>query len=545
MAAQQPLVEYNEAVLAPLSITDRYEHEMGLLYIFDQIDLGNSERARIINDGIISIEYLVNQFGYDNDNFKNYLQNLNKTFATASDVNQRVYFSPPIITQLCGALFYFNHCYNTLHAIPDVMQLDAAWLAENYDHYKEMTKESEEEDDSEDVDLPKFEGHKNWIKWRDSFTSNLSSTIGARSIPIEYIIDRTARDAAHGNANRDEYEIINLEDQDLFKTKSVHFGLGYKPDNNRVWKRLKAALLNTAPYNHISEFNNTKDGFKAWDALILAYEGSDFAERMRDQAFSSIKRAHYSGEKKFFNWEKYVDIHKQAHKDLMDAGFNNGRGLDEETKVQYLKDNIKPEAGLENVLTISRTNNQHRYDFDLFVSFISAEVNARTDRQAQVQSSKDRKVSAFNNSNSSHKGNSNKQNHKSDEDKWGDRPSRVVEGTRVYGAQYPSNRFGKLTKAQRRAVIDLKRQYNQQKSKGSSQNADDVVVKAMSAVQDDLNNMQKLISAVNTGSREQNDEISQITEAQQSTMSKGTKRHTSNASSGSVGEFLRQQKQRK
>ena len=67
------------------------------------------------------------------------------------------------------------------------------------------------------------------------------------------------------------------------------------------------------------------------------------------------------------------------------------------------------------------------------------------------------------------------------------------------------------------------------------------MVKAMSAVQDNLTEMQRLISAIEKGNNESNGEVSQITDDQ----SKGTKRSAAKASSGSVGEFLRQQKQRK
>jgi len=139
------------------------------------------------------------------------------------------------------------------------------------------------------------------------------------------------------------------------------------------------------PYNHISSHNKSKNGFDAWKALLTAYQGSDYVECLRDAAFASLGKAHYRGEMKNFNWEKYVEIHKAAHKQLIDAGYNNGVGMDEESKIQYLKQNIRAEAGIEHALTIAQSSNTYRYDFDLFVSFISGEVNARSDHQKQLK----------------------------------------------------------------------------------------------------------------------------------------------------------------
>ena len=47
-----------------------------------------------------------------------------------------------------------------------------------------------------------------------------------------------------------------------------------------------------------------------------------------------------------------MNIHKSAHKMLQDAQYNNGSGLDNETKVQYFCNGIKYEAGIEVALSM-------------------------------------------------------------------------------------------------------------------------------------------------------------------------------------------------
>jgi hypothetical protein len=167
-------------------------------------------------------------------------------------------------------------------------------MQENHDKWKEMTKTKSNDDDS-DVDhikLTPLKGHENWVKWRDSFTSKISNTIGTRGISMDYLLDKTPCDVTHPNSTLVEYDTVNLEDDDIFKTKAVHFGNSFKQDSKRLWKRLKKELLlNTPPY--ISDYNVKNDGYGAWwKSLLLVYEGSDSSERLRDAAFASMAKAH-------------------------------------------------------------------------------------------------------------------------------------------------------------------------------------------------------------------------------------------------------------
>lgn len=549
------ILAYDEGVLNPLSLMERYENDMGLIYVFEEIGLGNNERVRIINDGLNSIQEIVNQYGYDVKSFKTYLQNLNKTFANATGVN-KVYYSPKTISELCGCLFYFNHCLNTLHIIPDVMQVDAVFLKDNDIHGNRLIKEANDEDsDHEDVDLPKLKGKENWTKFRDAFEANLSSTVGARGITIDYLIDDTTRTSTHGNALFEEYLNVDLEDEGLFKTQSVHFGEGYKSDNTKLWKRLKSCLLNTEPYAHISDFNITKNGRGAWKALLDMYQGSDYAERLKDSAFASLRQAHYRGETKNFGWEKYINIHKECHRKLVDAGYNNGKGMDEETKIHHLKANIRPEAGIEHVLTMVRTNPLYRNDFASLCSFIATEVDAKVDRSKQLKDTTHR-VSGIKGGG---KGNGNGGGHGkgkgngrqgSSNDK---RPSRFVDGKMVYGKFYPSKEFGALTKKQREAVIELKRAYQDGKNNGGNTNPTySRGVKGLAAaIQDDITSLRedfeshlenRIVAAVQRGSAEGGDDSATRVTFDGDTSSQGTKRK---AQSGSVGRFLAEQRKQK
>ena len=527
---------YDPAILPPLTQNERYTNAQSIAYIFHQIGLRNPERVRLINDGLTSVQALVNMYQHNVKGFRTYLEGLNKTFATASTVANRVYYTPVIISKLMGVLFYFGHCVETLHVMPDVLSVDDAFIIENYEHWKSLSKELDTDDDTEDITIPQLKGHENWVQWRDTFMASLGNIIGGRGIPIDYVIDMTLRDATRGNATRTDYLVINLEDEGLFLTQSVHFGPMYKLDNAKVWKLLKSSLLNTPPYNNISNYNNTKDGRAAWKSLLAAYQGSDYTERMRDSAFETLSKSHYSGEKKTFNFEKFVGIHKAAHKKLIDAEYNGGRGLDEETKIQHLKNGIKAEAGLEHALSIISLDNRYRNDFDGFTSYMMSQVNRKTDRTKQLSATSHRVAALGRGGLRGGRGGGRGRGRNSgrgqpDHIKWAGKPSRVVGGKTVYGVHYPNHRFAGMTNEQKTTIAELRQQ---------ARNMTNVSSVSSVITTDDIASLEsRIISAVQRGSAEGNDDASEMTPNTTRTIGCKLK-----ANAGSVGNFMASQNKR-
>ena len=73
---------------------------------------------------------------------------------------------------------------------------------------------------------------------------------------------------------------------------------------------------------------------------------------------------------------------------LQDAQYNNG-------KIQYFRNGIKYEAGIEVALSNTKTNVTYQ-DFDALLSFLSAEIDHHKIRKAALSnSSNNRRVSKF------------------------------------------------------------------------------------------------------------------------------------------------------
>lgn len=510
------------------------------------IGVEDRERTRLFRDGFATIQDVVNHFSDDMKSLKRHLENTNKAFATAPV--DPVYFTPPVINRILGVFHYFNIGVNGLHTIPDPLNIDRT-LATDYGKHFKLTYEAidDDDDDAEDLTIPSLTGATDWVAFRDAFVSKLSSTRGARGFPLSYVLNTATRNVTRRNAALQEADAIDLEDDTLIDSSVTHFGPGFKSDNQAVWTRLRSHLLNTPPYNHISAFNSTKNGRAAWLALKEFFEGEDFQQRMQDTAFSILNTTFYKGETNRYSFEKYINSHKQAHKMLIDCGYNGGQGMDEATKMQHFKAHIRAEAGLESSLSAIRASGARYNTFTHLASFLTAEVDQRKLRKAQLKTST-RNVSGAGKGPGKGKGKGKANGKKKDPV-----PSEVVEGKRVYGQHYEDADFRRLSQAQRNAVIRMRRELRSRNGRngngngrnnnggndGNSRNISDLSVQFQD-IADSMSQMEeRIIAGVARGSQEQEDD-EQNGEDQSAS---GSRRRS--APSGGVGGFLANRRRRR
>lgn len=291
----------NLAALGGMSITDVYYDTMAAQVLLETIGVEPRERARLLSDGFTSVEDMISHYSDDTKGFKLYLETLNKTFGNSTA--NAVYFTPPIINKMIGVIHYFNVCVNGLHKIPDTLNIGADDAIVFGRHYKESTSTENEDGDDDDITIPTLTGSSTWVSFRDAFSAKLGSTKGRRGFMLLYVIDTTVRSALRANATLFEVANVSLDDDQIFCTQVTYFGPGFKQDNILVWNKLKGLILNSPPYNHIAEFNTTRNGRKAWITLKEFYEGEGFLARNRDRAFSRLNNTFYKGETNRYNFE--------------------------------------------------------------------------------------------------------------------------------------------------------------------------------------------------------------------------------------------------
>ena len=461
---------------------------------------------------------------------------MNAHAQTAVRGARTTYFTPVMIKRLTGVIHYYLRCIYALHTCPNIDNLTVEMADQmGADFYDKGLKKDDEDDDEDliDTEIPKLKGTDNWMDFRDRFVFKLAHIKGRGGYPIDYVVDETERaiqDPTEPIANRAH---ADFTDPDLIRTEAVHFGTTFKDDNSKVWSILKSCLLNTAPYNHIAQFNTTRNGRRAWQALRAYYQGEDFVQRQRESAFNILTNTFYKGETTRFNFEKYVSKHLEAHKKLLDAGYNNGNGMDEATKIQYLRSGIKESAGLENSLTAARTNHLHERDFQLYVTFLSAEVETKALRRQDLRGLRDRNIS-----NVSKDGRS-KQSQKPKR-KRENILSEIVDGKKIESRRYSMGEWANLTSNQRDAVKRLNKERRQRIKSGVPKTD---ATSSISAIRRDMIEIGDAIVAGVTAASQTNDDNGSDTTINNSTTSTTSRTAARSANAGSVGEFLANQRQ--
>ena len=533
--AMTNLVATNQANSDALNVTQRYSDQNSLLLLLERLGCGVRERFRILHNGFNSAEAIIDHYGSDMEALAKQLRADNKSWASASQNMMRSFFSPVVITRLVGAFHYIGVGVKLLHKIPDINRITIARSVSYHTLYKDLDPDNDD-DAADNVNIPAFTEVKGWMNFKENLLLSLGLTKGARNIPLIYVVDDTTRTVTDPTTARTAVDEYNLDEDGLLRKNVVHFGDEYKLDNKTVWNKLHSLLVETAPYNHISSYARTKNGRGAWQALVTFYEGEDFRQNQRETAFMKLQSTFYRGETNRFNFEKYVSIHKYCHKMLEDAQFNNGSGLDDESKMTYFRNGIQSVADLDIPLSNSRTNGRGN-TFDTLVSYLSAEVNHNSLRKKQLKSAINKTVSAVErnkgkNNNSSGKGGKGK-------GKGNKVPSEVVDGKRVEGRWYSPQEFSKMTGPQRTAIIKLKRQANNSKGGDNQINVSSI----RSDIQSDLVTVgEAIIAGVRQASADNDDGSHSGETTPSSNSSLGTR---TSAEAGSIGNIFRNRKRRK
>ena len=211
--------------------------------------------------------------------------------------------------------------------------------------YIAKMREKEEIGKDADRDAAKkpdeFEG-KDWNRFHKAIDAYLSLLKGVTGIPLIYVIRKEDHTPdINTNFANDRYgELI---------ARAPLSGTTYGKDNHRVFQIIKGLVLKGPAYAWIQLQEAANDGRGAWKSLTAHYDGVNNKTMTKDEAYNLIRTSQYMGEKRHFNFEKYLTIHIKAHQDLAD----NGEPMPESRKVREFLDHIncnEMEAGVANVL---------------------------------------------------------------------------------------------------------------------------------------------------------------------------------------------------
>lgn len=299
--------------------------------------------------------------------------------------------------------------------------------------YQDQKEASKEEDASKPDGLKKL---VNWALWNESFQNYLRQILSAAKIPLVYLT-RDERDNPDEEVNPETFE----NPTEYLIEATIFSGRHYNLDNPRFYRELKSFTVNGEGWPYIKKFERSQDGRKAYLALKTQCEGTASKITRKNRAYASIANATYTGSRRQFKFQDYINTHQTAHNEILDC--DPTEAVPESKKVSdFLKGITDPK--LESPVSVVLGDPKMLNDFQACQQYLSTTVENR----ATLEKSKERNISGLKSSTD-----------KSDKKK-GDK-GKLPKGFKLENKWYPPRIFRLLTQEQQEQL----REWNEKKGK--------------------------------------------------------------------------------
>ena len=179
-----------------------------------------------------------------------------------------------------------------------------------------LRNSEEREEASKDLEPSKADPLKSvstWTKFNEKFLNYLGQIRGRAKTPLVYII----RDVAEVTA--EARNTVYTDSDDRLVATTLLNGEHFDMDNKRVWRELKTMTVDGGGWTYIKRFGRSENGREAYIALKKQCEGDSAVLTRKAKAYNQIAKARYDGERKTYNFAKYVETHQGAYNDIFDA----------------------------------------------------------------------------------------------------------------------------------------------------------------------------------------------------------------------------------
>jgi hypothetical protein len=280
---------------------------------------------------------------------------------------------------LKGFRFWADECERTGYiANPESFsEEDVTTFTEKCLEYNEQREAAKAEDPSKPEGLKKL---TNWALWNESFQNYLRQILGAAKIPLIYLT-RDMEEVPDGIDQKDFGSSVEyLIEATIFSGK--HFEL----DNPRFYRELKSFIVNGEGWSYIKRYERQQDGRKAYMALKAQCEGTASKITRKNKAYASIANASYTGQRRQYKFQDYVNVHQHAHNEILDC--DPSEAIPETKKVaDFLKGISDPK--LESAVSVVLGDPKLMDDFQACQQYLSTTVENRT----TLEKSKERNIS--------------------------------------------------------------------------------------------------------------------------------------------------------
>ncbi|HEY9816805.1 MAG TPA: hypothetical protein V6D20_13550, partial [Candidatus Obscuribacterales bacterium] len=159
-------------------------------------------------------------------------------------------------------------------------------------------------------------------------------------------------------------------------------GASFIADNQRFFDYLKSLTVDGNLWSFISKFDKARDGRKAWKALLHQAEGPEHVNSRVREAYSQLQDLQYSGTKRRFTLETFIQKHIDAHTILADPA--NNESVTEQFKIDAFVAGIKDPKCSQILMTTQTAQGMDTFDafqrkfLDLYNQHIKPKASKET-----------------------------------------------------------------------------------------------------------------------------------------------------------------------
>ena len=350
---------------------------------FENPDQMGIPHATVVQLQVEGISTILDLADFDSETLKQLAENLRKPAGRIPDPNPGAAPGATIPTppftfgaksqHRLGVACELVRFYETVGRDPSAGNMRWTHVVKNFEVQWKALKDRKDGDDPE---VPKITKALPIIKWTEAFHDYANRVIGARMIPLSYVIRPevdvpvVAPPQAANKPHSEEHGSVEAE----LVARASHGHELYREDNATVYYSLEEATRGTSYAALIKPFQRTKDGRGAWNALTNQYAGKDKWESEIKKQDDLLHTRIWKGQNNF-PLEGFLAQHRNAFVSMQQCAEHVEYQLpNKHTRVGYLLEGIQcSDAGLQAAMASVRTDdgpNGMRNNFEAAVAHL-------------------------------------------------------------------------------------------------------------------------------------------------------------------------------
>lgn len=212
---------------------------------------------------------------------------------------------------------------------------------------------------------PLFKKLADWKTFRPLLDNYLDATMGAAKISLTYL----TREESTVPDDIDEAEYKST--RDFLHDATVHEGSHFEIDNERLFRDLKKLTVQGEGWTYIKKFESKKNGHGAYHAIRIQCEGTAGKLARKNAAYAKITQTVYSGPRKHFTFQDYINVHVESHNEIVDC--DPREAIPEGKKVADFIGGIT-DPGLLTAIQVIYSDNTKMSNFDKCQKFLKTSL---------------------------------------------------------------------------------------------------------------------------------------------------------------------------